>query len=89
MYIHIYIYINKQIIKQITYIYIYIYIIFTVCSGGFDSWTFIWGELRGSRGMGVVSNSRFGRVLLLILYMLKPSCRPMFKPPSLGPLSSP
>ena len=35
--------------------------------------------------MGVVRNSLFGRVLLSILYMFKPSCRPMFRPPSLGP----
>ena len=47
--------------------------------------TIIWRELRGSQGMGVVSNSWFVRVLLSSLHMLKPSCRPMFKPPSLGP----
>ena len=44
-----------------------------------------WRELRGSQGMGVVSNSWFDYVLLSILYMFKPSFRPMFKPPSLGP----
>ena len=41
--------------------------------------------IRGCQGMGVVRNNRFDRVLLSILYMLKPSCSPMFKPPSLGP----
>ena len=35
--------------------------------------------------MGVVSNNWFDRVLCSIPYMFKPSCRPMFKPPSLGP----
>ena len=46
-------------------------------------------ELRGSQALGVVSNSCFDRVLLPILYMFRPSRRPMFEPPSLGPLSSP
>ena len=31
-------------------------------------------ELRGSRGMGVVSNNWLDCVLLSILYMFKPSC---------------
>ena len=35
--------------------------------------------------MGVVSSNRFDCILLSILYMFKPSCRPMLKPPSLGP----
>ena len=35
--------------------------------------------------MGVASNSWFDTCLLSTLYMFKPSCRPMFKPPSLGP----
>ena len=35
--------------------------------------------------MGVGSNNWFDRVLLSVLYMLKPSCPPMFQPPSLGP----
>ena len=42
-------------------------------------------EVRESQGIGVVSNNCVDRVLLSILYMSKPSCRPMFKPPSLGP----
>ena len=42
-------------------------------------------ELRGSQGMGVVLNNWFDHVFLSILYRFKPSCRPMFKPPSLGP----
>ena len=42
------------------------------------------GELRGSQGTGVVSDNWFDRVLLSILYMFKPSHRPMLKPPSLG-----
>ena len=42
-------------------------------------------ELRGSQGMGVVSDNWFDCVLLSILYMFKPSCWPTFKPPSLGP----
>ena len=42
-------------------------------------------ELRGSQGMGVVSYSWFDRVLLPILYMFKPSCWPVLKPPSLRP----
>ena len=33
--------------------------------------------------MGVVSSSRSDRVLLSIVYMFEPACRPMFKPPSL------
>ena len=40
-------------------------------------------ELRGSQGMGVISNNWFDGVVLPILYMLKPSCRPVFNPPSL------
>ena len=40
---------------------------------------------KGSQGMGVVSNSCLDRVLLSILYIFKPSCSPMLKPPSLGP----
>ena len=32
------------------------------------------GKLRGSQGMGVVSNSCFDSVLLSIRYMFKPSC---------------
>ena len=39
---------------------------------------------RGSQGMGVVSNNWFDRVLLPILHMFKPSCRPMLKTPFLG-----
>ena len=39
--------------------------------------------------MGVVSNKWLDRVLLSILCMFKPSRRPMFKPPSLGPPSGP
>ena len=35
--------------------------------------------------MGVVSNHLLDSVLLSILYMFKPPCRPMFKPSSLGP----
>ena len=35
--------------------------------------------------MGVASNSWFDRVVLSTLYMFKPSCRPILKPPSLGP----
>ena len=37
--------------------------------------------------MGVVSDITAGLIvcLLSILYMCKPSCRPMFEPPSLGP----
>ena len=31
-------------------------------------------ELRGSRGVGVVSNNWFNRVLLPILYIFEPSC---------------
>ena len=40
-----------------------------------------------SHGMGVVSNYWFDRVSPSIIYMLKPSCWPIFKPPSLGPPS--
>ena len=43
------------------------------------------GELSGSQGKGVVSNSWLDCVLLSILHTFKPSGRPMFKPPSLGP----
>ena len=44
-----------------------------------------WGEgLKGSQGMGVVSNDWPDRALLSILYMFKPSCWQMFKPPFLG-----
>ena len=32
----------------------------------------IWRELRGSKGMGVVSNSWFAHVLLSIVYIFKP-----------------
>ena len=39
--------------------------------------------------MGVVSSNWFDRVLLSVTYTLKPSCPPMFKPPSLGPPQSP
>ena len=42
-------------------------------------------ELRGFQGMGVISDRWFDCVLPSFIYMLKPSCRPMFKPPSLGP----
>ena len=42
-------------------------------------------ELRGAQRMGVGSNNWFERALLSTLYMLKPSCWPMFKDPSLGP----
>ena len=35
--------------------------------------------------MGVISNNWFDCALLSILYMFKPSCWPMLKPPSLGP----
>ena len=38
---------------------------------------------RGSQGMGVVSSSWFDIVLVSIVYMFKPSCGPMLKPPSL------
>ena len=34
-----------------------------------------------SQGMGVVSNNWFDCGLLSILYIFKPSCRPIFKPP--------
>ena len=37
--------------------------------------------------MGVVNNNWFDHIVLSILYMFKPSCRPMCKPPSLGPPS--
>ena len=43
----------------------------------------------GSQGTGVVSNSWFDIVLFSLLYMFKPSRRPTFKPPSLGPPSLP
>ena len=46
--------------------------------------TLFWKELRGSQAMGVVSNSWFDRALLSVLCMFRPSCCPMFKPPSLG-----
>ena len=46
----------------------------------------LWRELRGSQGTGVVSNNWLDRVLRSVPYMFKPSCRPIFKPPSLGPL---
>ena len=36
--------------------------------------TLVKRELRGSRGMGVVSNSWSDRVSLSIIYMFKPSC---------------
>ena len=39
--------------------------------------------------MGVASSSWFDRVLLSILHMSEPSCRPMFKPPSSGPPLAP
>ena len=59
------------------YIYVYIYIYIYIC--------FFQRELRGSRGMGVVSSNSFDRALLSVLYMLKPSCRPMFnQTPFLG-----
>ena len=54
-----------------TYIYIYTY-------------TYLEGT-KGSQGMGVARNNRFDRALRSMLSMLKPSGRPMFKPPSLGP----
>ena len=44
-----------------------------------------WRELRGSRGLGVVSNNWFDGVLLSILYMFQPSRRLMLTPPPLGP----
>ena len=43
----------------------------------------------GVQGMGTVGNNWFDRVLLAILYMFKPSSRPMFKPLPWDPLSSP
>ena len=46
-------------------------------------------ELWWSHGIGVVSNNWFDCVLLSIIYMFKISCGPMFKHPSLDPLSSP
>ena len=42
------------------------------------------GTKGGPKEWVVVSHNRFGRVLLAILYMYKPSCRPMLKPPFLG-----
>ena len=36
--------------------------------------TLFQGELRGSQGMGVVSNSWFDRALLSVLYMSEPLC---------------
>ena len=41
--------------------------------GGLKTSTFQ-RELRGSQGVGVVSNSWFDRALLSVLYMFKPSC---------------
>ena len=40
-------------------------------------------NLGGPKEWVFVSNDWSDGVLLPILYMLKPSCRPMFKPPSL------
>ena len=55
-------------------------------AGELDDGTLIFQrELRGSRGMGVVSNNWFDRVLLSILCIFEPSCWPMFQPPSWGP----
>ena len=45
----------------------------------------VYRERRGSQGMGVVSNNWSDLDLLPLRYMLKTSCWPMFKPPSLGP----
>ena len=67
------------------YIYIYIYTYITrdpqtgrlrvrvVCSGRCPV-DLAWRELRGSQGMGVVSNNWLDCVLLSIVYMFKPSC---------------
>ena len=41
-------------------------------------------EQRGSQEMGVIGNNSFD-CLLLSIHMFRPSCRPMFRPPSLGP----
>ena len=45
----------------------------------------VWRELGGSQGMGFVGHNQFDRVLLSMLHVFKPSWRPLFKPPSLGP----
>ena len=47
-------------------------------------WQEVQRELRGSQGIGVVSDKCFDRVLLSVLCVFKPSCWPMFNPPFLG-----
>ena len=67
----------------IIYIYIYAHIYtssfgnprpWSVAKSGGSGQAWVWRELRGSQGIGVVSNNWFDRVLLSIRYMCKPSC---------------
>ena len=87
--IYIYIYLSLSI-----YIYIYIYSSRPTQAplgspASAKSAPVFWREQRGSQGMGVVSNNCFDRVLLSILHIFKPSCRPVFEPPILGTPSVP